>query len=58
MATYKYKPNKRIIHATKVSGKHTLTEVARFNASGEYTTTAKAKTDKLDKAIGISRKGA
>jgi len=58
MATYKYKPNRRLISASKSNGKVTLTEIGVFNAKGELTTTAKGKTDKLEMAVGISRKGA
>ena len=58
MATYQFKPNKRLIHATKANGKHVLTEVGKFDANGELKATAKAKTDKLDKAIGVTKKGA
>jgi hypothetical protein len=58
MATYTYKPNKRLIHATKAAGKHIITEVGKFDANGELKTTAAAKTAKLDKAQGITKKGA
>ena len=58
MATYKYKPNKRLIHATKTAGKHVLTEVGKFDANGELRTTAAAKMARLDKAQGITKKGA
>jgi uncharacterized Fe-S cluster-containing radical SAM superfamily enzyme len=58
MATYVYKPNKRLIYAFKTGGKVTLTEVCRFDVKGELKATVKAKTDKLDKARGITKKGA
>jgi hypothetical protein len=58
MATYTYKPNKRLIHATKDKGKVTLTDLGKFDGKGELKATAKTKTDKLDKARGISKKGA
>jgi hypothetical protein len=58
MATYTYKPNRRLISASKANGKVSITEIGVFDKNGEYKTTAKGKTDKLDKAAGISRKGA
>lgn len=57
MATYVYKPNKRLISATKVNGKVTLSNIGTFDSKGELKTTVKAKTDKLDKANGITKKG-
>ena len=59
MATYTYKPNKRLIAVSKQDGKVSVLDIGKFDAGGKMTTTAAAKVALLDKAKGVTKgKGA
>ena len=58
MATYIYKPLRRLISVTTAAGITKVLEIGYFNASGKLTTVAVAKVALLDKAQGVTKKGA
>lgn len=59
MATYTYKPNKRLIAVLKKDGKVSVLDIGKFDKDGKMSTTAAAKVALLDKAKGVSKgKGA
>ena len=55
MATYTYKPNWRLIAASKdKDGKVTVLDLGKFDKDGKLSTTAAAKVAALNRAIGVT----